>query len=284
MSERKLDPMGIISIILGVAGVICSFVFVALFLRPILLAETDAARECAMIAPYMIPTFAVIGIIGGILWLLAGIGWFEKREWAYALSIGAVVINLFANFWPNIPTMESKTMTPGPWFFLWIPNLLIFFYLTVKKGQESWAKSILGLIIGMAYILMFINGIAATTRMVNRIYDVDLSILGTSPWAVVVNGDLNPAFMYMICLPLCMIASFLLGAAVVGLFLSKRKDLVRIVALAGVFMGITGGYPLAIYSMITTGVAVSMFIMGPVVSTIAGLLLLPNKVWEKAIK
>ena len=281
MTERNLDPMGIVSIILGVAGVICSFVFVALYLRPILLAETDAATECAMIAPFMIPTFAIIGTIGGVLWLLAGISWFEKRDWAYSLSIGAVVISLFANFWPNIPAMESGAATPGPWFFLFIPNILVFFYLTIKKGQESGAKSILGLIIGMAFILMFIDGIAATTRMVNRIIDVDLTILGEQPWAVVVRGDLNPSFMYMICLPLCMISSILFGAAVVGLFLSENKDLVRVVALAAVFLGLAGGYSLAVYSTITTNAVVSMFIMGPIVATVVGLVLLPNKVWEK---
>jgi hypothetical protein len=207
--------------------------------------------------------------VGGVLWLVAGMGWFDKKEWAYSVSIVAVIINLFANFWPNIPTMESRTMIPGPWFLLFFPNIFVFFYLVRKRGQESWSKSLLGLLIGMAFILSFINGIAATTRTVNRLPDY------TGP---------DGALMYMLCLPTNMIASFLFGAGVLGLYLSKNKELVRVAVLGGVFLSISAGYPLAIYSMFT-GVAsgFSMFMLGPITATVVGAVTLPLKVWEKLI-
>ncbi len=257
--------MGLVSIILGAGGVFLSYLFIPLYLGKILVAETDAARECRLVAPFMIPAFACVGILGGILWLVAGVGFFQKKEWAYSVGVIAVVIALFASFWPNIPAMESKAAVPGPWFLIFFPNLLVYFYLVKSRGQESWSKALLGLVVGMAFILNFINGIAATTRMVNRL------------------PDYGEAWMYMLTMPTNMIASFLFGYTAIGLFIAKKKDLVRIIGLAGVFLAISAGFPLAIYSMFFAGAGLnfSMFIMGPVVSLLAGLVILSSKMWNK---
>ncbi|MCK4383455.1 MAG: hypothetical protein KAW66_09205, partial [Candidatus Lokiarchaeota archaeon] len=66
--------MGVVSIILGAGGVFLSYLFIFLHLGNILVAETAAARECRLVAPFFIPAFACIGILGGILWLTAGVG------------------------------------------------------------------------------------------------------------------------------------------------------------------------------------------------------------------
>jgi len=257
--------MGLVSIILGAGGVFLSYLFIFLHLDNIISAETAAAQECRLVAPFFIPAFAVIGILGGMLWLTAGVGFFQKKEWAYTVGVIAVVITLFASFWPNIPAMESKAAVPGPWFLIFFPNLLVYFYLLRSKGQESWSKAWLGLGVGMAFILNFINGIAATTRMVNRL------------------PDYGAASIYMLTMPTNMIASFLFGFAAIGLFIAKKKDLVRIAGLAGVFLAISAGFPLAFYSMFIESTApnFSMFIMGPVVSLLVGLVILPSKLWNK---
>ncbi len=257
--------LGLFSIILGLGGVFLSYAFIFIFLGDILAAETDAAQECAATAPFYIPAFACIGILGGILWLVAGVGFFQKKKWAYSVAVIAVVITLFASFWPNIPAMESKAAVPGPWFLIFFPNLLVYFYLLRSKGQESWSKAWLGLGSGMAFILNFINAIAATTRMVNRIPDYDA------------------AGMYMLTMPTNMIASILFGFMTVGLFLAKKKELVRIIGLVGAFMAIFAGFPLAIYSMFFSGLdaSFSMFTMGPVVSLLVGFIILSPKMWNK---
>ena len=262
--------IGLISIILGAGGVFLSYLFIFLHLGNILTAETDAAQECSLTAPFFIPAFAAIGILGGILWLTAGVGFFQKKEWAYSVGVIAVVITLFASFWPNIPAMESKAAVPGPWFLIFFPNLLVYFYLLRSKGQESWGKSLLGLAVGMAFILNFINGIAATTRMLNRL-PTELPL------------DYGPASIYMLTMPTNMIASFLFGYAAIGLFLPKKKDLARITGLAGVFLAISAGFPLAFYSMFIEGSdpTFSMFILGPVVSLVVGLVFLSSKMWNK---
>jgi len=275
IKTRKGGFIGVVSIILGAGGVFLSYIFIFIYLGRILVAETAAARECRLVAPFFLPTFACVGILGGILWLTAGVGFFQKKEWGYKVGVIAVVIALFASFWPNIPTMESGVAVPGPWFLIFVPNLLVFFFLLRSRGQESWGKSLLGLVVGMAFILEFINGIAATTRMVNRLAEMD-------PLA----PDYGPAMMYMLTMPTNMIASLLLGFAAVGLFISKKKDLVRIAGLAGAFLGISAGFPLAIYSMFFTGQGpgFSMFLMGPVVSLLVGLVFMSSKMMNKIMR
>lgn len=267
MKSRNGGFMGFVSIILGVGGVFLSYLFIFLHLENILSAETAAAQECRLTAPFFIPAFACVGIMGGILWLVAGMGFFQKKKWAYSVGVVAVVINLFANMWPNIPAMESKAAVPGPWFLIFFPNLLVYFFLIRAKGRESWGKAWLGMGIGMAFILNFINGIAATTRMVNRIPD----------W--------GEASMYMLTMPTNMIASFLFGYVAIGLFIAKKKESVRIAGLAGVFLAISAGFPLAFYSMFFAGSGpnFSMFILGPVVSLLVGLVFMSSKMWEKLV-
>ncbi len=259
--------MGFVSIILGILGVFLSYFLIFIFLEPILAAETAAAQECRLTAPFFIPAFAGIGILGGTLWLVAGVGFYQKKDWAYSVGVIAVVITLFASMWPNIPAMESKAAVPGPWFLIFFPNLLVYFILVRSKNKASWGKALLGLGLGMAFILNFINGIAATTRMLNRI------------------PDYGAASMYMLTMPTNMIASFLFGFAAIGLFIAKKKDLVRITGLAGVFLAISAGFPLAFYSMFFEGAdpTFSMFILGPIISLVTGWIFISSKMWEKIV-
>jgi hypothetical protein len=271
--SEKGGMMGLVSIILGAGGIFLSYFFIFLHLANILAAETAAAQECRLTAPFFIPAFAAIGIIGGMLWLVAGVGFFQRKKWAYSVGVIAVIITLFASFWPNIPAMESGAAVPGPWFLIFFPNLIVYFLLVGRKGHESGKKALFGLVLGMAFILNFINGIAATTRMVNRLPDP------SSP-----TPDYSQAFMYMLTMPTNMIASLLFGLTVIGFFLAKNKDNVRMAGLAGVFLAISAGFPLAIYSMFFSGeFGFSMFIMGPVVSLLAGLVIVPSKLWNKII-
>jgi len=273
--SKNGGSMGVVSIILGAGGVFLSYFFIFLHLANILAAETAAAQECRLTAPFFIPAFAVIGILGGMLWLVAGVGFFGKKEWAYNVGVIAVIITLFSSMWPNIPAMESRAAVPGPWFLIFFPNLVVYFILVIRRGQERGKKAWFGLLTGMAFILNFINGIAATTRMMNRLPDISL------PPPL----DYSEAFMYMLTMPTNMIASVLFGITTIGLFLAKKKHLVRITGLAGVFLAISSGFPLAIYSMFFSGggPSFSMFILGPIISLVAGLVIIPSKLWNKII-
>jgi len=270
--SEKGGAMGVVSLILGAGGVFLSYFFIFLHLDNIVSAETAAATECRLVSPFFIPLFAVIGILGGMIWLTAGVGFLGKKEWAYRVGVIAVVITLFASFWPNIPAMESKAAVPGPWFLIFFPNVLVYFILVMRKGHAGGKKALFGLILGMAFILNFINGIAATTRMSNRLPEINPLI-----------DNYAPASMYMLTLPTNMIASILFGITTIGIFIAKNKEKVRIAGLAGTILAISAGFPLALYSMFmeSASPAFSMFILGPVVSIVAGIFILSSKTWNK---
>ncbi len=270
--SEKGGAMGVVSLILGAAGVFCSYLFIFLHLDNIVSAETAAATECRLVSPFFIPLFAVFGILAGMIWLTAGVGFFGKKEWAYNVGVIAVVITLFSSFWPNIPAMESRAAIPGPWFLIFFPNLLVYFILVMRKGHERGKKAWFGLVLGMAFILNFINGIAATTRMSNRLPQINPLI-----------DNYAPASMYMLTMPTNMIASILFGITTIGIFLARNKEKVRITGLAGAFLSISAGFPLAFYSMFieSASPAFSMFILGPVISSVALIFILSSKTWNK---
>ena len=270
--SEKGGAMGVVSLILGAVGVFSSYFFIFLHLDNIVSAETAAATECRLVSPFFIPLFAVFGILAGMIWLVAGVGFFGKKEWAFNVGVIAVVLTLFANFWPNIPAMESKAAVPGPWFLIFFPNLLVYFILVMRKGHARGKKAWFGLVLGMAFILNFINGIAATTRMSNRLPEINPLI-----------DNYGSASIYMLTMPTNMIASILFGITTIGIFLAKNKEKVRIAGLAGAFLSISAGFPLAFYSMFieSASPAFSMFILGPVVSTVAMIFILRSKTWNK---
>jgi len=265
---------GILSLILGAGGVLFSYLIIFFFLEDILEAESAGIAECGATAPFFIPAFAFLGIAAGIMWLVASVGFFQKKEWAYSIAIIGTITALFASLWPNIPAMESGA-APPVWFLIFIPNLVAYFILVRSKGQEPRSKAWLGLGVGMAFILNFINGIASSTRMINRLPSFNPLI-----------ENFKSAEMYMLTLPGNMIASLLFGIAAVGLFLAKKKEWVRIVGLAGALLSICAGFPLAFYSMFSGDVAFSfsMFILGPIVSTVVGIFFLSPKLWKKTMK
>ncbi|MHA1478751.1 MAG: hypothetical protein ACTSPU_11175, partial [Promethearchaeota archaeon] len=79
--SEKGGAMGVVSLILGAGGVFLSYFFIFLHLDNIVSAETAAATECRLVSPFFIPLFAVIGILGGMIWLTAGVGFLGKKEW-----------------------------------------------------------------------------------------------------------------------------------------------------------------------------------------------------------
>jgi hypothetical protein len=268
IENRKNSGLwGIISLIFGFGAIIGHYLLSYLFMGPLLAAETDAAKECAVAVPIYMPMFANIGFIGGLFWILAAIGFFQKKNWAYALAIVGNVISLKSSFWPNIPIMEAKLMLPGPWFGIFLPNLLIYFFLLRSCGKESWGKIWLGLFGGMAFILNFINGIASTTRLLNH-YDPE---------------NIIEAQMFMLVVVINILASVAFGIFTISIFLSKKKEWIRITGLIGTILSITGGFPLAIYSMFFFHAApgFSMFIAAPIISTLTGFIPLFPGLWRR---
>jgi len=232
--------MGILSLIMGVLGIVLHYLLPILFFETILAAE--AGNPCVVTAPIFFPIFADIGILGGILWILAGIAFLQKKKWGYTAAVFGVVFSLKASFWPNIPTMEGGAVLPV-WFLIFLPNLVMYFVLLRSMRNESWIKMLFGMFTGMAFILNFINGIASTTRMVQYAadYDIGLFVAKKKEWVRIVG--LSGAIVSMVGgFPLA-IHSMILA------FQLEEK-------------------------------AFSMFIMAPVLSTVVGIVFLFPGIWN----
>lgn len=258
--------MGIISIIMGVVGIFLHYLLPLLFFEAILIAE--AGSPCVVTAPIFFPIFADIGILGGLLWILAGIAFLQKKKWGYTAAVIGVVFSLKSSFWPNIPAMEGGEVLPV-WFLIFLPNLVMYFVLLRSMRNESWIKMLFGMFTGMAFILNFINGIASTTRMIQY------------------SSEFDKAGVFILTQRLGMTASILFGITTIGLFLAKKKEWVRIVGLSGAILGMVAGFPLATHSMILAIKAgetfFSMFIMAPIISTLLCVVFLFPGLWKRIL-
>jgi hypothetical protein len=146
--------MGILSLIMGVMGIVLHYLFQILFFEDIMAAEIAAGNPCVVSAPIFFPLFADIGIVGGLLWILAGIAFLQKKKWGYTAAVFGVVFSLKASFWPNIPAMESGVVFPA-WFLIFLPNLVMYFVLLRSMRNESWIKMLFGMLTGMIASILF---------------------------------------------------------------------------------------------------------------------------------
>jgi len=213
---------------------------------------------CQLIVKFFYPLMTDIGILSGVLWAISAYGFFGDKKWAFPLAVVSNVLALWANLWVNIPPFSTGNF--GPWIFIFIPNLLMYFILNRFVGDKSWKRISMGMLMGMAYILTFINSIAATNRMLTR-----------------TNNS-----MFVLTQRLNMIASIVWFFAVIGLLLTK-EDLVRYVGIGASIMGIFAGYALAIASSITApeGEGFSMFYLGPTVCLVLLVILSWPDLWTK---
>lgn len=207
---------------------------------------------CQIIVKYFYPIMTDVGILSGVFWALSAYGFFGNKNWAYPLGVVANVLALWANLWVNIPPLS--TGHSGPWFMIFLPNLVIYFILLRFVGEVSWKRIFLGLLMEMAYILTFINSIAATNHMLMIGYPI-----------FVLTQRLN------------MIASFTWFFTILGLILTKKKG-TRYIGIGASIIGILAGFPLAIASV---NVGFSMFYLGPSLCLILLVLLSWPDLWDK---
>ncbi len=208
---------------------------------------------CQTIVKFFYPLMTDIGILSGTLWAISAYGFFGEKKWAYPLATIANVLALFANMWLNIPPLS--TGNPGPWFIIFVPNLLMYLVLHAFVGKLQWKRYSLGMLMGMAYILTFVNSIAATNRLLMR--------------------ENNTIFI--LTQRLNMYASIAWFFTVITLLLTK-KDWVRYVGIGAGIMSVIAGFPLAIAS---EGFAFSMFYLGPTVSLVLLVMLFWPDLWDK---
>ncbi len=162
----------------GAIALVCAFlgivVVFAAFLQvydPIMaseMAEGRAAGESLeagiSISKYVMPIVNDITIIGGVIWAVAAYGFMKREKWAWSTAILANVLSLLS-FFMLIPAM-SRGISPI-YALVFIPNIAAFFVLTMYVGKVDLKIVAIGTVAGMAYVMAFMNGVAATDQMVS---------------------------------------------------------------------------------------------------------------------
>ena len=161
--EKKNLLGGILATLAALMGIIGHMV---LFLNwyQVGMHTPTAEPGCEILLKYIHPLMADFGILAGVLFAVSAYGFFTKKNWAFFLSVVALVLALLGSWFINVPYMAAGL--PPVYFMLFWPYLLLYFLFLKLVGKVSWSVTLLSLLTGVAYIFCWMNGVASTSRMV----------------------------------------------------------------------------------------------------------------------
>ena len=146
----------------GVASVaLVLAIFVTTFETQIQTEISRGAPTEALLASYVLPAVAAIGLLGGILWLVAAYGFAAHRQWAYASAVGGSVLCVLGGFFPILPWVSSGLGFP-PTSVIFALNVVLFLTLQARVIPAARPVLLFSLLAGIAYVVAFINGVAST--------------------------------------------------------------------------------------------------------------------------
>jgi hypothetical protein len=183
---------GILASIAALMGIIGHYV---LFLNWYVKGMNQPTAEpgCEILLRYIHPILANFGILAGVLFAVSAYGFFMKKNWAFFLSVIAIVLALLGSWFVNVPYMAAGL--PPVYFILFWPYVLLYFLFMVSVGKISWSRTLLAFFTGIAYIFCWMNGIASTSRIITHGTPIfalvqHLHFLAMLAWAVVTVGIL----------------------------------------------------------------------------------------------
>ena len=243
MKERSKvgAAISLIGAILGIVVIYASFFQVY---DPIMASEMADGRaggeiiaDGVSISKYVMPIVNDIGIIGGVVWAVAAYGFMKRENWAWSTAILANVLSLLS-FFMLIPAM-SRGISPI-YAIVFIPNIIAFFLLLLYVHKIDTKIIAISTVAGMAYVMAFMNGVAATDQMLSG---------GGTPF--VVGQRLN------------WIASIALGSFVVALLTRKKWTLQ--LGLGAALLTLVAGIPLGVV-MAMESAKFSMYFLAPILA------------------
>ncbi len=241
MDSRWLAGFGI-SLLGGVASLaLVLTIFVSTFETQIQAEVARGSPTEALLASYVLPGVAVVGLLGGVLWLVAMYGFAVHRRWAYVSAMGGSVLCVLGGFFPILPWVSSGLGFP-PTSLVFALNLVLFVLLQVRVMTVTKTVLLFGLLAGMAYILAFINGVAGTHYIIT-----------------------TGGVYFELLQPVNFAASAIWAAATVAIVL--RKEWSEPTALAGGIASVIGGVPLALLTQ-TELARPSLFWPSPLLSLV----------------
>ena len=169
--KEKMKVGAVIAIIGALLGIFVTYVGFMNVYDPIMASEMAAGRANGesivtgiSVSKYVMPVVNDTIILGGVLWAIAAYGFMRKEKWAWQSAVIANVISLLS-FFMLIPAM-SRGISPI-FMAVFIPNIIIFFLLTLYVKRIDLKVVLLSTVAGMAYVMSFMNGVAATDQMLS---------------------------------------------------------------------------------------------------------------------
>lgn len=249
--NRKLG--GILGLIGGLLGIIGHAVIFLRWYVPGMHAET-AEPGCEILLKYINPAMSDFGMLAGALFLVSAYGFFTKKNWAYLLSVIGIVLALQGAWFVNVPFMAAGL--PPVYFILFWPYLVLYFLISMAVGKRTLVHTLLGLLLGMAWVFCLMNGIASLSRIIT---------IGM------------PFFTFVQRLHWFAMSGW--GIATVGILI-KPQEWMRVVGLSAGVLEIIVGFPLAVITAQQLG-RFSMFSLAPICSLILVVLFVIPSIWEK---
>jgi len=161
--ERNEKLGGIVATFAGLMGIIGHFIiFLGWYFRG--MAAEAAEPGCEILLKWINPAMADLGIVGGVIFLVSAYGFFNKKNWAFLMSVIAIVLSLQGAWFINVPFMAAGL--PPVYFTLFWPFLIIYFLLMVPVGKLTWSRTLVGFLAGMAWVFCLMNGIASLSRII----------------------------------------------------------------------------------------------------------------------
>jgi hypothetical protein len=244
---------GILATISALMGIVGHFIIFLAWYR-IGMNTQSAEPGCEILLKYIHPLMADFGLLGGVLFAVSAYGFFTKKDWAFLLSVIALVLALLGSWFINVPYMAAGL--PPIYFTLFWPYVILYFLFMKLVGKVSWGRTLLGLFTGIAYIFCWMNGVASTSRiitigapiftLVERLHWV--AMLG---WAVVTVG-----------------------------VLMSPKEWMRVVGLCAAVAELTVGIPLTVATAQQLG-RFSLFALAPIACLVLCVLLVWPNFWTR---
>jgi len=254
MKDRNIRG-GILATIAALMGIIGHIV---LFLRwyRIGMGAESAEPGCEILLKYIHPAMADAGLLAGALFAVSAYGFFTKKNWAFVLSVVALVLALLGSWFINVPYMAADL--PPIYFPLFWPYVLLYFLFLRWVGEVSWSRTLLALLTGVAYIFCWMNGVSSTSR-------------------IITHGD--PIFVLVERLH--WVAMLGLAVITVGIIM-KPKEWMRVVGLVAGVTELVVGIPLAAATAQQLG-RFSLFALAPIACLILIVLFVWPGLWGRLV-
>jgi hypothetical protein len=252
MKDRNIRG-GVLATIAALMGIIGHIVLFLKWYRIGMGAES-AEPGCEILLKYIHPAMADFGLLAGALFAVSAYGFLTKKNWAFFLSVVAIVLALLGSWFINVPFMAADL--PPIYFPLFWPYVLLYFLLLRWVGKVSWSQTLVALLTGVAYIFCWMNGVASTSRIITH-GDPIFVLVERLHWAA------------------------MLGWAVVTVgIIMKPKEWMRVVGLTAGVTELIVGIPLTIATAQQLG-RFSLFALGPIACLILLVLLVWPGLWER---